>query len=381
MHLSFDRYLFSVWTVASVMLWPVKINFLNLNIPLISILAVAFCILLSRKLEFDKSLFTVIGTLFIFCLVSLGKCDAIFITKSFLSFLSFIPIIIVSYYFAKSHLTENLDSLQIVIRVIFITTIICFILQLFEVFNFNKGYRKAYLLYAPFLEPSHLAISLTPYILISIYSSCLKNKILSLIISASSFSTTMIGLFFTVIFYKSVFKNLVFIFLLVFFTAILFFIHDGFNSRISGLYNYFFAHHNHLNLSSKVYIYGYAASFFNLLETNFLGLGFNAMGCIDISSIDGMFNFFLLNHYDDGSFLASKVVSEFGLIGVVMLILLFAKILIVSYKGTEKYAPISHILSLTFICIFFIRSPSYYSIVHLLPFVIFFLRQPLQKKI
>ena len=308
------------------------------------------------------------------------KCDAIFITKSFLSFLSFIPIIIVSYYFAKSHFTENLDSLQFVIRVIFIVTIICFILQLFGVFNFIKGYRKAYNLYAPFLEPSHLAISLAPYILVSIYSSCLKNKILSLIISASSFSTTMIGLFFTVIFYKSIFKNIAIVFLLLLVTAILFFIHDGFNQRINSLYEYFFIDYKHLNLSSKVYIYGYAVSFFNLLETNFLGLGFNAMGCIDISSIDGMFNFFLLNHYDDGSFLASKVVSEFGLIGLVMLILLFAKIFIVSYKGTEKYAPISHILSLTFICIFFIRSPSYYSIVHLLPFVIYFLRQPLPRK-
>ena len=126
MHLSLDRYLFSVWLVAAVMLWPVKINFLNLNIPLISILAVVFCILLSRKLEFDKSLFTVIVSLFIFCLVSLVQCDGIFITKSFLSFLSFIPILIVSYYFAKSHFTENLDRLQIIIRVIFIVTIIFF---------------------------------------------------------------------------------------------------------------------------------------------------------------------------------------------------------------------------------------------------------------
>jgi len=381
MHLSLDRYLFSVWLVAAVMLWPVKINFLNLNIPLISILAVVFCILLSRKLEFDKSLFTVIVSLFIFCLVSLVQCDGIFITKSFLSFLSFIPILIVSYYFAKSHFTENLDRLQIIIRVIFIVTIIFFILQLFGVFNFNKGYRNANQLYAHFLEPSHLAISLAPYILVSIYSSCLKNKILSLIISASSFSTTMIGLFFSVIFYKSIFKNVGIIFLLVLATASLFFINEGFNSRISSLYDFFFNENNKLNLSSKVYIYGYAAGFFNLIETNFIGLGFNAMGCIDISSIDGMFNFFLLNHYDDGSFLASKVVSEFGLIGIVMLILLFTKILIVSYKGSEKHVPISHIFSLTFICILFIRSPSYYSIVHLLPFVIFFLRQPLQRKL
>lgn len=378
---SFDKYLFSVWLVAAVMLWPVKINLLNLNIPLISILAVVFCILLSNKLEFEKSLFAVIGLLFIFSLVSLVQCDAVFIAKSFLTFLSFIPILVVSYYFAKSHFTENSDRLLMVIRIIFIVTIICFILQLFGFFNFIEGYRKAYNLYAPFLEPSHLAISLAPYILVSIYSSCLKNKFLSLIISASSLSTTMIGLFFTVVFYKSIFKNIAIVYLLLLVTAILFFIHDGFNQRISSLYEYFFIDYKHLNLSSKVYIYGYAASFFNLLETNFLGLGFNAMGCIDISSIDGMFNFFLLNHYDDGSFLASKVVSEFGLIGIIIFILLFAKILIVSYKGDEKHVPISHILSLAFICIFFIRSPSYYSIVHLLPFVIFFLRQPLQRKL
>jgi len=369
---SFNKNLFSIWLIAVTLLWPLKINFISLNIPFVSLFSIIFCFFISKKIESYKSLILFIGLLFLFSLVSLIQCDMFFITKSFLTFLSFIPILFVSSYFSKLNFIEDTNTLNKISGIILTITILCFLLQFLGFFEHVKGYKNLFQFYAPFLEPSHLAISLFPFILISFYFGNIRNKIFSFIIIAASFSTTMIGLFFSVLILKNLFKNIRFIFLLILSALLLFFINDQFNLRITGILN-FFTGDNVKNLSSKVYIYGYITSFFNLFNSSFLGLGFNAMGCIDISTVDGMFDFFNKNHADDGSFLASKIISEFGIIGIFLLIAMFVKVFKFSLQGIDRQAQISHTLTLTFLCIVFIRSPSYYSIVYLLPFVIHFL--------
>ena len=78
-------------------------------------------------------------------------------------------------------------------------------------------------------------------------------------------------------------------------------------------------------LSGLVWINGWVMAYDNLVYSNFLGLGFNNMGInpnagLSFPSHLG-YSYDILNA-EDGSFLASKLVSEFGLIGVLILLVL-----------------------------------------------------------
>jgi hypothetical protein len=86
------------------------------------------------------------------------------------------------------------------------------------------------------------------------------------------------------------------------------------------------------NLSALVYMYGWEIAYSNLIASNGLGLGFNLMGCepspVTISStylweMGRVTEDLKIVNYNDGSFLASKIISEFGIFGIIILIYQF----------------------------------------------------------
>jgi len=75
-----------------------------------------------------------------------------------------------------------------------------------------------------------------------------------------------------------------------------------------------------VNISSLVYIKGWQDAWANIIRTRGLGLGVNMMGCTPVPDVPAR-EYFLLPgrtdaNSDDGSFLLSKLISEFGIIGI-----------------------------------------------------------------
>ncbi len=102
---------------------------------------------------------------------------------------------------------------------------------------------------------------------------------------------------------------------------------------------------SHPNLSSLVWMNGWSQAWETAKETNFLGLGFNKMGCesyvnkgflteLIIWQTGGLTNAF------DGSFLASKVIAEFGFFGIITISVLtcFSIVKILRFIFSNKTA-------------------------------------------
>lgn len=206
-----------------------------------------------------------------------------------------------------------------------------------------SGYRSEGKYTGFYQEPSHLAFSIFPAIAILLGSDRKRSKyfawIASILLLYFSRTTTFILLLVNFITYKcildkkfkqllfflSVFIALIFIGYIINYDYYIFPIYD----RVSSL----FINDNSTlqNLSSLVYLQGWEDGVNNLIRSNGLGVGFNMMGCfpfqestarVKIISIYGIRG---LND-QDGSFLASKIISEFGIFGVFFLLYLILTI-------------------------------------------------------
>jgi len=129
------------------------------------------------------------------------------------------------------------------------------------------------------------------------------------------------------------------------------------------------------NISSMIYWQGWQDAWSNLLRTHGIGLGFNMMGCNPLpdSPIRDIFDKYMpvwatyLNIHD-GSFLASKIVSELGIIGISFFILViwwwlkFERCISKNNSlGMNNFAlPVQAGLMFYFIIISFTRSTSYF---------------------
>lgn len=129
------------------------------------------------------------------------------------------------------------------------------------------------------------------------------------------------------------------------------------------------------NLSSLVYLNGWMAAFEYLKQTNFFGIGFNLMGCeggieTDLkSAIINIADVYL--NYNDGSFLFSKMLSEFGLLSAFFVLFLtfnFFKMFAIIASNifhknpTEYFTELGFALySISFVFIF-VRSTDYFSL-------------------
>jgi len=123
------------------------------------------------------------------------------------------------------------------------------------------------------------------------------------------------------------------------------------------------------NLSSLVYVQGWQDAYLNLLNTNGMGLGLNMMGCgeIPLSAARGFIyeRYGLYFNSEDGSFLMSKIVSEFGLLGIAFYLFIFFQLFIPrkSIKNKNDYSAyrIAHVLIFCFLIMSITRGPGYFS--------------------
>ena len=115
---------------------------------------------------------------------------------------------------------------------------------------------------------------------------------------------------------------------------------------------------NTTNLSVLVYLSGIERAFLNFITSYGLGIGFQQMG---VNGEIGIYQQILaeldapmLNIYD-GSFISSKLISEFGVIGALMCIFYFFYFsrFYLSFKKSKRYSP-QYILAYSFYMCFFI---------------------------
>ncbi|MBE0471041.1 MAG: hypothetical protein IBX55_16220 [Methyloprofundus sp.] len=176
----------------------------------------------------------------------------------------------------------------------------------------------------PFAEPSHYAITLGPILFASGLLLSLKYRVLILVsfICLGVLLPSLVMMLFSFLmmffFFKcSIFKKAVFIFIGLFFFYFLFFIEEGayFLERIT------FSSESK-NLTALVYMQGWSDMFESLEASSFLGVGFQNMGILPpgyygdlIYSLAGEFK-----NRNDGGFLAAKLISEFGVLGMLFII-------------------------------------------------------------
>ena len=125
------------------------------------------------------------------------------------------------------------------------------------------------------------------------------------------------------------------------------------------------------NISSLVYVQGWNDAWINFVRTNGVGLGFNMMGCTPLpenfareiieNAAGGGLN------DTDGSFLFAKVISEFGLFGLIFYVLIIrlihkSKFIIFSFKANHLNNSYSFkiLILLNFLIFSFVRSTGYF---------------------
>jgi len=182
-----------------------------------------------------------------------------------------------------------------------------------------------------YLEPSHLAISAVPLVVHLFFSSAKHGRLQALLILSFlflfSYSSTILFLLvaiFLPIMLGSVIKNPFSLrtisVVIIFFSILLLVVTQPKFEETLVRFNDVSDLSDSSNLSSLVYANGWQLLQKNIVNTAGLGLGFNAMGCIPRPDTEVTRWLAALNledqNYNDGSFMLSKVGSEFGYFGV-----------------------------------------------------------------
>ena len=189
-------------------------------------------------------------------------------------------------------------------------------------------------------EPSHLALVIGPLIgfLVSSNNKFIRyiSFILGIFFIIYSPSSTMQILMISAVFFGVLFsdygKKLRFlsILLLIGFMAFLTAQNEDLTLRVTDiLFN-----PTNINLSSLVYLYGAEEAIINFQQSSWLGLGINMMGCdVDFQNYGYYKNLLIVSgrilengrvvNYNDGSFLLSKIVSEFGIFSLYFIFIIF----------------------------------------------------------
>lgn len=182
---------------------------------------------------------------------------------------------------------------------------------------YNELATKAVFFYS---EPSHFSLNFLPLLLYMTVRSTLNIKML-LLISAILIAlklenlTLLLGIFLILIISLP-------------FRAIVYILFFGFVSLSFLDVNYYFDRLNfsedNSNLSVLVYMQGWERAYLNFLDTFGLGVGFQQFGIVgnlgDISDKIEFLSGERLNVFDGGS-VGSKLIGEFGVIGLIMILL------------------------------------------------------------
>jgi hypothetical protein len=268
-------------------------------------------------------------------LISLtGPCENGYI-KSILSFPLLLILLICAKGVGQSASINNWLSLEKASILCICITVVSILLEINfpEYFPAQYVYRIGGIYSGLFDEPSHLGFSLFPCFLILLASP--NNLIrhiglfsLTLCVFLSPSSTLLLEAITICILIMIKKRNFYYLFIILIVTLIIgstnLLGHSpvDFINKISQIY----PPTNNSNMSSLVYLQGWQDAYANLKNSYGFGLGFNMMGCDPLPATEARlileehFNAAKLNS-QDGSFLLSKGISEFGIFFIFFMIL------------------------------------------------------------
>ena len=185
----------------------------------------------------------------------------------------------------------------------------------------------------PYIEQSHFALYVCPLIAyrLGVNSRDRIALISMLITSILASSLTLFiwyGFIFLLLAFEKSFRFFVRILLMLMILVLIATFTDisHFTDRIGGIINFQAdVAASVTNLSSLVWLNGWSQAYESLIQSSMLGLGFNQMGCGNYSSLGYLSSTLSvgrdtpLNAFD-GSFMASKFISEFGFLGIIIVL-------------------------------------------------------------
>lgn len=358
---------------------PLSGQFLNASSMALGVLLGMLMILFSHFKQFK--LLLVLDNMFIKALVFLlfygffqQFTISLWVMKSYISLIFIFIIIVVALFYSKIITNWNLFSNQ----VIYSLMLVSFILGLISILTDSElskivyGRTKGVF---PFGEVSHFALYVGPFFILTFFYLQKKYARWFLLLATFFFaicieSTTLIIYVFLVLLLYIRFSVLsFFIFLPVLLGLILYLLtNEYFSSR-------FLLSADSINLTALVYLQGITDAVLALKNTFGIGLGFQMLGYQEPSEISQQIAYVLgdeegmLNRFD-GGFLAAKLIAEFGVLGigiVVGYLYLFVKVYFKLKKHLNKDYSFSrfYLFSLVFIYAifveFFVRGVGYFS--------------------
>lgn len=307
--------------ISSIFLLPSFISVsLNKNSLVLGLLAVSMLLLINNVIRIKKNIALVLLIMFLLLLVSSSYSLLTYGEyKPILSLMTMTIIVISSYMFSKSSLNVDYEILSNSFKYfIYLLLFLGYLSFLYTpmILNYDALNKPVF----PFYEPSHFSLALG--IILVAYSMVGKIKtVVFIIINAILlvfFLPTLtllmfcsLGVFILTLRSKNflLVGMMPFILLLYFITQV-----DYFSSRL--------AFENSSNLTTLVFLQGWELAYLNYSQNGYTGLGFQMMG--DGIMKTGFFTDVLYDiakielNFKDGGFLFSKLISELGLLGLVI---------------------------------------------------------------
>lgn len=326
------------WFFANTLLWPVGVEaggfMLGLNVVAIVLVGVFF--LLKKRLSgFSRSVIAVVFlyTLFSAIAIYIGPCTDKFV-KSLITTPVFFFVILIGLEIGWKSSVEDWLKLQKNCSWLLLVAYVGFVAEFLGLLA-GKGRYESYS--GIYFEPSHVAFSLFPSIAILLLAQSKKLRrigmlaLLGLLLfsrSSTLFMFTIAWIFYQAFLQRKLTKG-VMIWAGVLSVSLLVVgeisssILAPFIERVQGVVGGTDATEN---ISSLVYLQGWQDVWANLVRTKGLGLGFNMMGCTplpDVLARDILATMFKTElNSEDGSFIFSKLVSETGVFGILLILMI-----------------------------------------------------------
>jgi len=327
--------------------------------------------------------------------------------KSFILLGVFLSSLIIFDYFNQTSFIKIVGFYKIVFFTLVVLGWISYFYDI-KLFNYFRYPNNVF----PFQEPSHFALAIGNISLpLLVFTGFFLNIfiILNLITLSLLFPSTVLLIYSflgIIIFFFKKRINLLFK-ILIFFSFLLFIFQINFDGE---LFDYFFYRVNPslssdqiYNMTNLTYKQGWEFIYINLINTNFLGIGFQMMGSNKM--ILGDIYRIILNIYPtnygqnlaDGSFVMSKFITEYGFIAIIISFFYFMFILKFIIKFNSKISKIglrltdddekskkiffSELIIFSYFVNFFIRGINYFTPQLIVVFAAIILISHLQKKI
>ncbi len=375
------------WVIANTLLAPllVQIGPYALGANVASSLLIGAFSMVQRKMVKAQAIrgALILGSIFIFSFLSgfFNSCGGDLV-KSGLTYFLFMLLVVIGLDVGRRAKDQDWLLLQGSVDWILLSAYLTFVMEFVspQLIHQSAVYRLTGRLVGIFGEPSHVAYLLFPLIAIKLSSLKFKNRAMGwfhvLILFLISRSSTLMILVVAWVAYKMIllerFKQgiafLIFLGIVIIVASLYDYklLVEPFVNRVAGVFGF----DGVTNISSLVYIQGWQDAVYNLKRTSGFGLGFNQMGCDPIPQVSAR-SLLATMHYasnaDDGSFLVSKIVSEFGVWGICLVFyflflwikqerrLKFCIDILTAEVGAAKNA-----LLFTFVVTSFVRSAGYF---------------------